>query len=417
MLSAVEFVVATTGVQIQQLPARTDFASYYLAAKLARAHRSPYDPAVLAASGHALGFAHDQYPFLYPPPFAWAMQPVARLSYPRARQVWMLLGTVALFAALGLTLRVARTLAARLGVEDPRLLWVLAAAFVPAALNSTSVHNDIRSGSVGILLFLTLVAAMGALLERRAWAGGVALAAAAVVKLVPLVLVPYVWWRASRRAAGVAAGLLALACGAATVHFGTGIWGDWLRHAVLSPLGTPNGWAHNQSLDAFLLRLFVPAALVAVPAEAPAAPRILSLALSLGLAGATVGMLVQSARAQRTAALDAARMPLEFCFLTLALLVLMKITWVHTLAGMLFVWPILMVVIWRAAEEDAPWSRATGLLACVGFFLSSAHFPVLWGERLACWPWILLTGVHLTGLLILWGVSAFLLRRRERGAV
>ena len=44
VLSAVEFVVATTGVQIQHLPARTDFASYYLAAELARAHRSPYAP-------------------------------------------------------------------------------------------------------------------------------------------------------------------------------------------------------------------------------------------------------------------------------------------------------------------------------------------------------------------------------------
>ena len=74
----------------------------------------------------------------------------------------MLLGTMALGAALVVTLRLVRGLAWRLGVEDPRLLWVVAAAFVPAALNSTSVHNDIRSGSVGILLFLCLVTAAAA---------------------------------------------------------------------------------------------------------------------------------------------------------------------------------------------------------------------------------------------------------------
>jgi len=416
VLASFEFVVATTGVQIRLLPARTDFASYYLAGQLAREQRSPYDPDVLAAAGHALGFEHDQYPFLYPPPFAWGMQPLAHLSYERARQAWMLLGTVALFTALVMTLRLVRGLALRLGVEDPRLLWVVAAAFVPAALNSTSVHNDIRSGSVGILLFLCLVTAAAALMERRGVGAGLALAVAAVVKLVPVTLVAYVWWRGPRRAAGVALGVLAAVCAAATIHFGAGIWADWWRHAVLAPLGTPNGWAHNQSLDAYVLRLFVPGAVSAVPAHAPAAPRILSLALSLGVAAATVWIVVRSARARLAPPLDAARVPLELGFLVLALLMLLKITWVHTLAGMLFVWPVLMVTIWRAAEQGAPWARAAGVLACTGFFLSSAHLPILWGDRLARWPWVLLTGAHLAGLLLLWIVSAFLLHPKRRAA-
>lgn len=411
VLASVEFVVATIGVQVENLPPRTDFASYYLAADLARAHCSPYDPAVLAAAGRAIGFTHDQYPFLYPPPFVWAMQPLASLSYPRARQVWMLLETLALFVALGMTLRLVRELAVRLGVEDPRLLWVLAAAFVPAALNSSSVHSDIRFGSVGILLFLSLASCSWALLVRRPFLGGLALAAAAVVKLVPLLFLPYVWWRGARRMAAVALGVVVVLGAFSTAHFGFRIWGEWLRHAVIEPLGAPNGWAHNQSLDAFLLRLFEPAAVFAVPAEAPAAQRFLSLGLSLLVAVATGGVLVRNARSAREPAANAVRLPLEIGFLILALLVLMKIAWVHTLAGMLFVWPVLMVFIWRAAETGAPWAKRAGLAACGGFFLSSAHFPVLWGDRLARWPWVVLTGIHLAGLIVLWGVAAFLLRR------
>ena len=215
---------------------------------------------------------------------------------------------------------------------------------------------------------------------------------------------------------GVAVGVLAAVCAAATLHFGAGIWADWWRHAVLAPLGTPNGWAHNQSLDAYLLRLFVPGAVSAVPAHAPAAPRILSLSLSLGVAAATVWILVKSARARLAPPLEAARVPLELGFLVLASLMLMKITWVHTLAGMLFLWPVLMVTIWRAAEQGAPWARAAGVLACTGFFLSSAHLPILWGDRLDRWPWVLLTGAHLAGLLVLWGAAAFLLRPKRRAA-
>jgi hypothetical protein len=94
----------------------------------------------------------------------------------------------------------------------------------------------------------------------------------------------------------------------------------------------------------------------------------------------------------------------------LAVLALMKLTWVQTLSAMLFVWPVLMAAILRAAELERPWARRTGLWACVGFFLSSAHVPILW-ERLRHGPLVVVTGVHLAGVLILWGTAAAVLLR------
>ena len=409
LLAGAEFLIATTGVQIRRPPASTDFASYYLAGAQARAGLSPYDRAAIAARGHALGFVHEQFPFLYPPPFALAMQPLARLSYARARQVWMLLSTLGLLAALAVTALLMRRQAEALGIEDPRLYWVLLAAFVPAVLNSTSVHTDTRAGSVGVLLWLALATTAWAMRRRQAAATdaalGIALAAATLVKLAPVVLIPYAWWRGARRGATLALLLLALSMLPALAHWGWGIVPDYMRRAILPSLGTENGWAHNQSLDGFLSRLFVPSGLLAVPPGAPWPKHVLSLLLSLAVGGVTLGILVRRRRAP-------ALLPVEVGLVVLAFLVLMKITWVHTLAAMLFAWPVLMLAILRAAERGAAWARRAGLVACAGFFLAAAHIPVLWGAH---WrgPWIVVTGAHLYGLLVLWGTACFVLRHEE----
>src|SRR5262245_66275353 len=117
LTAAAEFVIATTGVQIRHLPHSTDFATYYLAGAQAREHRSPYDCEAIARRGRDLGFDYDQFPFLYTPAFALAMQPLARLDYPRARQVWMLLETACLLGAMAIVTRVVRRQASWLGVE------------------------------------------------------------------------------------------------------------------------------------------------------------------------------------------------------------------------------------------------------------------------------------------------------------
>ena len=158
-LAVLEFVIATTGDQLHHLPASTDFATYYLAGAQAHDGLSPYDRDAIVARGHAIGFAHDQNAFLYPPPFALAMQPFGHLPYPRARQVWLGLCTAALLAALVWTAALVLRLAGRHGVENRDAVWILLAAFFCAGLNSTSVHNDVRAGSVSILLYLALVAA------------------------------------------------------------------------------------------------------------------------------------------------------------------------------------------------------------------------------------------------------------------
>jgi hypothetical protein len=414
-----EFVIATTGMQIQRLPPSTDFASYYLAGAQANDGLSPYDRAGIAARGHTLGFPHEQFPFLYPPPFALLMRPLARLPYPRARQLWMLLGTLEILAALGITAALAFRQARALGLEDSRRTWIVLTAFVPAALNSTSVHNDIRAGSVGCLLWLAMALVAWAVLDvalakrtsspssapGRQLLGGVSLAIAALAKLVPAAFVPWALWRGARRLAWIATLLLALSMLPALWHWGWSIVPDYLQHAILPSLRDEVAPPMNQSLDAFLSRLFVPSSIVAAPFDAPVLKRLLSALCALVIAAMTMRAVVRRVRSPGL-------LPVEAGAVLLALLMLMKLTWVHTLASMLWVWPALMVAILRAAELDQPWARRAGLLACLGFFLSSAHVPILW-ERLRHGPAVLVTGVHLIGLLLLWGSALWVLERGD----
>ncbi|HZM15483.1 MAG TPA: glycosyltransferase family 87 protein [Candidatus Krumholzibacteria bacterium] len=401
-LSILEFLIATTSYQILRLPPSTDFATYYISGVLARRELSPYNQPLMVAQGHALGFEHSQFPYLYPPPFALAMQPFASLSYPRARQVWMLLTTLALLATLGFVAILLRAQARALHLEHPHLHWLVWTAFVPAALNSTSVHNDIRAGSVGIFLAAALAAAAWAVLARRSALAGSAVAAAALIKLVPVALVPWLLWRGPRRGAVVALLLLALATTAAVMHWGWAIFADYIQDALLLASTRELPRPMNQSIDAMLSRLLVPNSDVHAFADLPR----LKFVLSLGLGLLVVVLTLRTLRTRRQVAL----LPVELGMVTLALLALMKITWVHTLAAMLFVWPCTMLAIARAAERGAPWAVWLGLLCCAGFFLSSAHFPLLW-HGWTHGPQSLVLNLHGVGVLLLWVVTRWVLVR------
>jgi hypothetical protein len=228
-------------------------------------------------------------------------------------------------------------------------------------------------------------------------------ALATLAKLTPAAFVPWLAWRGARRAAVVALLLLVAAMVPALVHWGPGIVADYWQQAIRPSLHDLVAPPMNQSLDAFLARLLVPNMWVTPWFDAPRVAHGLALLLGLAIALPTLRAL---ARPRPAAAL----LPVEMGVVLLAVLALMKLTWVQTLCAMLFVWPALLVVILRAAEREAPWARRAGLLACVGFFLSSAHVPILWAG-LHHGPGLLLTGVHLCGILVLWGVGLDVLRR------
>src|SRR5579871_9864 len=65
-----------------------DFASVYFAARAVHQGANPYDLSVLQTLASQASYRGEVFPYLYPPPVAVAMQPVAQLSYDTAARVW-----------------------------------------------------------------------------------------------------------------------------------------------------------------------------------------------------------------------------------------------------------------------------------------------------------------------------------------
>jgi hypothetical protein len=59
----------------------------------------------------------------------------------------MVVTTAVLMLAVVASALLVRSQVAALGIVQPLFSWILLGAFVPAALNSASVHSDIRLGS------------------------------------------------------------------------------------------------------------------------------------------------------------------------------------------------------------------------------------------------------------------------------
>jgi hypothetical protein len=322
----------------------------------------------------------------------------------------MLVTTASLLAALAVMVLLVRAHAACVVLPHADVVWMILAALFASALNSTSVHNDIRAGSVGALLWLCAATIARLLLVPRAsrvrdGLMAVALGIATLAKLVPAVWIGWVAWRHGRRAAVATLVLLAASMIPALAHWGADIVPAYIRDALLPSAAADVAPPMNQSLDAALSRLFVSSAWVEAPFEAPWLARRLAL-----LATATIVLLTLRDLWGRRHAREVFLYPVEFAYVVLAMLLIMKLTWVQTLCAMLFVWPVLLVVLAAALARQVAWARRAIVWACIGYFLSSAHVPILWAG-LRQGPAVVLTAVHCAGLLILWLVAGFMLRR------
>jgi hypothetical protein len=228
-----------------------DFHDFWLAGKLILQGQSPYDSAALAelAQREGLGFLVGGG-FSYPLPFAVAMVPFAMLPFAVAVTAF---NTISL-ALFGLTV------AAWLGWAHGwapagsrrRLVAALAAGLYPP------VYGTVAMGQANLVVFPllgigTVLALDGATSARRFW-GGLLVGLAAIVKLVPgVVVAPLGLGRRFGAALGIAAGMLGALAAAVLVA-------PWAAAGSggLASLLDPDAFYTNQSINGFVTRLVVP---------------------------------------------------------------------------------------------------------------------------------------------------------------
>ena len=195
-----------------------DFHAYEGAARRILDGDRLYDPAVDVAGGFAI--------YLYPPPFALAIVPLAAIGGQAA--VWAWTGLLILaFAAGAALLPVGRT-----------VRWVIV---LLAAIDWPFLYS-VKLGQVGPILFLLFVIGWR-FLDRPGPLGG-SIGLGALVKVQPGLLIGWAVLTARWRAAAIAIAVVLIGALVATLMTGTQPWFDYpaLLGRVSSPITTPHNF-------------------------------------------------------------------------------------------------------------------------------------------------------------------------------
>jgi len=204
-----------------------DYRAYDIAVDRLFAGRSMYETTATAMGGFGL--------FLYPPPFAVLIAPIAFLPGDLGLWVWTVGLVVAAVVAIVLLPVSTRT----------KLIVLLLAAF------SWPLVYSIKLGQVGPLLLLLF--SIGWRCLDRPWALGLASGFGAVIKVQPALVIAWALVTGRRRAAVIALGVVAVLAAVATIVAGPQSWLDWL--AVLGNVSRPvlaendTGFGHLAYLD------------------------------------------------------------------------------------------------------------------------------------------------------------------------
>ena len=204
---------------------QVEFSTYYAAGEALNCGLSPYVNNVDHVPPIWDGldrYRHSR--FLYPPLAATLFRAFALLPYATAKVIWTILN--ALFVAAAIYAAAKASGAAR-GWRGLTLI-AFAATYYPVALLLERGQID---GATMLLLALALPLAMASG-SRRQFGAGLLLAAAALLKLHCVYLVPFLLVRGRWRAAvGLAVGLIALA-GLTPLVSGPQATSDYLRHEL-----------------------------------------------------------------------------------------------------------------------------------------------------------------------------------------
>lgn len=204
---------------------------------------------VVLQGGDPYGLAINTWPpfFLF---IAAVLALLARVSLPGVLLLWQVGSVLSVWGSCRFLHRLA-------GEEPPP--FTHAAILVPVLMSARLLQEHVQHTQINLFLLLLILVAFWAFQKGRFAAGGLALAAAASLRAVPILFLPYLLYKRSWRAAGWMSGwLLVLNVALPLVAFGptTALqrWRSWRTVAAAETADPVPGYS-NQSLLAALKRV------------------------------------------------------------------------------------------------------------------------------------------------------------------
>lgn len=397
----------------------TDFFINYTAATVLAQGGNVYDADALRQASETgpsplTSFNFDSLfvTYITPPFHAILLLPFIPLGYEKARVVFLLLNNLLLFSSVALIVQASRNHLLSL----PHCLFALLLVF-----GLEPIYTSLELGQEDSVILFLIVVSYWAYKSGRKLIVGPCLALAAMIKLIPGVLIIYFLWK-KEYSVFISALVTVLLAGAlsvvlagrdAVVLFGT---------SFLPALLKGSAFCQNQSFNGFFSRLFVDSSLYYSLQEFPTVPqaRILSAVGSAGVVA--VGAFVTRKRLGG----QNFRFDLEFSLALVTALLVSSIAWGHYFTWLLL--PFLVLLNPRLAEYLSARQYVSGLaVAFLGYAAiavpSSLYAMTLHSSSLseaAQAALTLLLSLRLYGALLLYSTLAYLtmcLRSEPQGSV
>ncbi|MDQ6712109.1 MAG: DUF2029 domain-containing protein [Candidatus Dormibacteraeota bacterium] len=226
-----------------QAPRADDFQDYLFAAQQITTGGDPYADFVRSHVPWDWSLSSG---YLYPPAFAVTLVPLTWVSNDLAVRIWLFLIQGAVLASLLIIYRII----GRPGRVELLAMVAVLTTFFPLA-------NTVLAGTMNSLLLLLLTGAWACWQRRRDVASGALIGAAAIFKLFPAALLPYLAWRRHWKLLAVATltGVAGLGLGLAVTNLDHNIY--YFRE-MLPHLAAGTGYRENQSLAGVAARLCDP---------------------------------------------------------------------------------------------------------------------------------------------------------------
>ena len=234
------FVVPVFGAHA---PRADDFQDYLFAAHQLASGGDPYANFI---RNHVSWDWSLSSGYLYPPAFAVFLIPLTWVSNDLAVRIWLVL----IQAAVAASLLIVYAVIGRPRRSELLCLAVVMTTFFPLA-------SSVLTGTMNSLLLLLLTGAWAGWQRRKDLLSGVLVGSAAVFKLFPLALLPYLAWRRHWKLLGAVGltGLAGLALGLAVTSFDHNLY---YFHDMLPHLAAGTGYRENVSLAGFTARICQP---------------------------------------------------------------------------------------------------------------------------------------------------------------
>jgi hypothetical protein len=378
MLSAVHFTYQF--YQILHTSRFEDITKIFEAAEKLKNKEDPYEYGVTKSDPL---FAHS---YVYPPPFAQFIELFLPLGVAKGIQLWVILNFLLYVGLIAVMVR----------LFDFKWRSYGFYAFVLIALNFRPAISTLSNGQMDILMLALLIGAFALALKDLYIVSGASLACAIMVKLQPVLMMPWYLTRTRWRGIfGVVVGVAFIVCVSITMNTPV-LYERYITNILPARGAEITGHPEDQSLSSFICRLSGVTGMNKLTPSQHHGILIASNVVAGLLALITMGVMwYTDAEAEMQLSLSFS------AFVTLMLLIL-PTAWIHYETQLLF--PI-------------------GALLCYALLFSNRKLFVIWlisaflisfGDRslfadpeFNAWPLILVQSYKFYGILMMWGALIY----------